>query len=408
MRAIFSVLAALSAALLVNQAHAQTASATGNSGTTCSQNGTTLTCTTTTTLTLPSGTNLNGMSLPQSIANGPVCTGLAANPSVLQSGVATLIALQVNGCPTSSTYIYSWGAPVAAVNASSTTYTATLTANTPTQNFSVQVCFANNPSACSTYTASIGVQAAVPSLSGCSINPATNSVVTGSTPVLTASCSTGTGAGSGVTYQWLRNGNTISGATASSYTLSPTADTAVAANNSYTVQINNSAPSSASASATVTVTTPPAGSTDYCPSTPVRLTINASEPYRKVYTSDYVGTFSAGNDFVVQFEVGANDTTLGRFLATLGFVDFGATRGGRYVTFSKNKCDYTNDAQWVSPNFFGIKTAVNAGTASVAVGSDSRSADVRLTPGRWYLNIQNVIGACPSNVSCHAAVEWAN
>jgi hypothetical protein len=174
------------------------------------------------------------------------------------------------------------------------------------------------------------------------------------------------------------------------------------------VQISNALPSTLPAGASVTVTPAVSGTTDGCPGTPVRLTINAAEPYRKIYTSDYTSSLSAGANFVVQFQVSANDTTAGRFLAQLGFVDFGAVRGGRYVTFSQNKCDYTDAAQWVSPNYSGFKTAVNAGTVSVVLGSDARSADVRLTPGTWYLNVQNVVGSCPSNVSCHVAIEWAN
>ena len=407
MKAIFGLLAAVLLALSSTHVQAQSASASGNSGTTCTQNGVSLVCTTTTTLALPSGANLSGMSLPQSISSGPACTSLSATPSVLASGVSTAVTLTINGCPTSGAYTYSWGPPVVAVNAPSTAYAATLNAATPSLTFSVQVCFTANPSACNTYTQTITVLAPIPALSGCAINPGTTSVTVGATPVLSASCSTGTGAGSGVSYQWSKNSNPISGAVSSSYTLSAS-DTGAAGTNAYTVQVNNSAPSNASASASVTTTAPLPGFTDYCPTTPVRATIGASEPYRKLYTPDVIGTFSAGNDFVIQFDVTASDTTANRFLAGLEFADYGASRGGRWVTFSQSKCDYTSTAQWVSPYYAGTKIAVNAGRATVGLGSDTRGADVRLTPGRWYLNIQNVIGACPSNVSCHAVIEWAN
>jgi hypothetical protein len=406
MKALFSALGAITALLLASQTTAQTASANGNSGTSCTQTGTSLVCTTTTTLTLPAGTNLAGMTLPQSSATGPACTSLSAAPSLLDDSVATPVTLTVNGCPTSGTYTYSWGAPITSVNAPSTTYTATLSANTPSKSLSVQVCFANNPTACNTYTTTIDVRAPIPALAGCSVSPATSSVAVGSTPALTVTCSAGTGAGSGVSYQWSKNGNAIPGAIAATYTLAAATDTAAAGNSTYSVQVSNVKPSSASASSTVTVT-PSVIVLDGCPGTSPKLTILASETYKKIYTSDY-GSFAANTDFVIAFNVAAGDSTAGRFLATLGFVDFGASRGGRLVTFSKNKCDYTDDAQWVSPNYFGTKTPVNAGTASVVLGPDTRSADVRLTPGTWYLNMRNVVGFCPSNVSCHAAVEWAN
>lgn len=408
MKAIFGLLGAMSLALTLTQAHAQAVSASGNSGTTCTQSGTTLVCTTTTTLSLPSGTNLSGMSLPQSIATGPACTSLSVSPAVLSSGVATPVALTVTGCPTSSAYTYSWGSPVTQVNAASTSYTAVLSASTPSLSFSVQVCFQANPSACSTYTASVIVSAPIPALSGCFVSASATSVTVGASPVLSASCSSGTGAGSGVSYQWSKNSNAIAGAVSSSYTLSASSDTATVGTNTYSVQINNSLPSNASASASITTTAAVAAPTDYCSGTPVRLTINAAEPYRKIYTSDYVGTFTAGNDFVIQFDVTSADSTASRFLAGIEFADFGASRGGRYATFSQNKCDYTSTAQWITPYYSGTKLAVNAGRATVVLGPDTRSADVRLTPGRWYLNIQNVVGACPSNISCHAVVEWAN
>lgn len=407
MKAIFGLLAAVSLALSLTQVQAQSASASGNSGTTCTQTGATLVCTTTTTLSLPSGANLNGMSLPQSISAGPACTSLSATPSLLDPGVATQVALVVNGCPTSSVYDYTWGTPVAAINAPTTSYLATLNAATPSQTFSVQVCFRTNPSACNTYTQTVNVRAPIPALTSCAVTPSTPSVTVGSTPSLSASCATGTGAGSGVSYQWSRNGNAISGAVGSTYTLTAS-DTASVGVNSYAVQINNSAPSAQSASASVTTTPAVIGATDYCPNTPVRATIAAGEPYRKLYTSDIVGNFSAGADFVIQFDVTANDSTANRFLAGFEFADFGASRGGRYVTFSQSKCDYTAAAQWVTPFYSGTKIAVNAGRGTVVLGSDTRSGDVRLTPGRWYINVQNAIGSCPSNISCHAVIEWAN
>lgn len=409
MKNVLRVLGATSLLLLATHASAQSASTSGISATACSQSSNTLVCTTTTTLTLPPSTNLTGMTLPQSISAGPACASLSASPSVLTPNASTQISLAVNGCPTSSAYTYSWGSPLPTSNSATNSTNATLTPNSPTQIYSVQVCFSNNPAACTTYTASVNVQAAVPTLSGCAVSTTTTSVNVGGSATLTAACSSETGTGSGIRYQWSRNNNTIQGAVGATYTLSGTSDTASAGTSTYSVQISNNAPSSATASADITVTAATAATTDYCPATPVRATFNASEPYRIFYTSDYTSSFPAGSDFVIQLNVAANDTTVNRYLASLEFSDFGSSRGGRYVTVSRNKCDYTSTAQFVSPVYLGANLAVNSGSATSGIGSDNRSADIQLgAAGRWYINIRNVPGGCPGNVSCHALFRWAN
>ncbi len=183
----------------------------------------------------------------------------------------------------------------------------------------------------------------------------------------------------------------------------------------------NSSPPSASPTPTPTPTPPPAASptptptppssgptTDYCPSTPVRLSINASEPYHKIYSSNYADT-PPGGSFVVAIYVTAADTTVGRYLAEIGYSDFGPTRSGRYVTLSKSKCDYSDSAQWISVNVGGVKLADNAGGGTVSMGPESRPASAVLTPGLWYLNVQNAPGACPPYVTtCDVVLTWAN
>ncbi len=401
-------------ALLVGQSTwAQSASTSGTSATTCTQNGTSLVCTTTTTVALPSGTNLTGMAINGSTPNTPACTSLTASPSVIPAGVATAILLSVNGCPTSSSYTYTWASPVQAATGSSTTDALTLGASAAPQSYSVQVCFAASPASCSTYSTSVSVQPSVtiPSLTGCSVTPASSTISVGGAATLNATCATGTGAGTNVAYQWSRNGNAISGARAASYSLTAT-DTAAAETATYSVQITNSAPSGNNASASATVTTTPVvvGPTDYCPTTPVRATIAGSAVFQRVWTADITSSFPAGATFVIQVNVDNSAATIGRYLATLNFSDAGSERGGRYVTMSKSKCDFTEGAQWLSPNFRGIKTAVNAGSASIAIGAaDTRGADVKLNSnGTWYLNIQNVVGQCPAQSSCHAVIDWAN
>ncbi len=413
MTTIFRAACVLGAFVIAQSTWAQSASTSGTSATTCTQTGATLVCTTVTTVALPSGTNLSGMAINGSTPNTPACTSLTASPSVIPAGVNTAILLTVNGCPTSSTYTYTWASPVQAATASSTTHALTLGASSSPQPYSVQVCFASAPTSCTTYSASVSVQPSVtiPSLSGCLVTPATTSITVGGAATLNATCAAGTGAGSNVAYQWLRNGNAISGATGASYSLSAS-DTAAVGTASYLVQITNGAASgnNASASATVTTTAVVVGPTDYCPSTPVRATIAGTSVFQRVWTADITSSFPAGATFVIAVNINDSATTVGRYLAALNYSDAGSERGGRYVTFSRSKCDFTDNAQWVSPNFQGIKTALNSGSASISIGaSDTRSADIKLNSnGVWYLNIQNVIGQCPANSSCHSVIDWAN
>ena len=386
--------------------------ASGKSDTTCVQtDAVTLVCSTTTRLTLPPGVNLADISLPSGTASGPACSSLTASPSTqIPANTPTIISLSVNGCPTSSAYTYAWAAPVSAgVTGATTNSVVTLSASAPTQLYSVQVCFTANPGACSTYTATVSVvpSIVIPALTGCAVTPATASVVVGATTSLSATCNAGTASGSGVTYQWYRNQAAVAGATSSTYSLSAS-DTAIIGNLTYTVQIANGAPSGASPSATVVVTARVVDVIDYCPGVPVKLFFNASESYKKIYTTDY-GSSPPGSTFVVAVDVTANDSTVGRYLAEVGYSDFGATRSGRYVTMSKSKCDFTETANWISVNVGGVKLADNAGGGTVAMGAETRPASAKLTPGRWYLNIQNAPGACPSYVSsCDAVIGWAN
>ena len=409
MKRVLRFVCAIGLIVVAESAMSQTPSTSGKSDTTCVQSDAlTLLCTSVTKLTLPAGLNLANMSLPAGTSAGPACTGLSATPtSQIPANTPTTISLSVNGCPTSSAYTYSWAAPVSSATGSVTTSTVTLSATATSQSYSVSVCFAANPSACSTYTATVFVAAPVPALAGCSASAASASVTTGATNTLTATCSSGTASGSGATYQWYRNSVLIVGATGATYFV-PGSETAAVGNLTYTVQISNSTPSNASASTTFAVTTPSASVTDYCPSSPVRFTFNASQSYLKIYSPDY-GSTPPGGNFVVAINVTAADTTVGRYLAEIGYSDFGATRSGRYVTLSKSKCDYTDSAKWISVNVGGVKLADNAGGGTVAMGSDSRSANALITPGLWYLNVQNAPGACPPYVSsCDVVIGWAN
>ena len=402
-------LAAIACAAAAFSANAQSAS--GNSATDCRQSGNQLICTTTTTVNLPSGTNLTGMSIQNPTQQTPACTHtMDVSPTSVTYGVPTNVTFSLRGCPTTG-YTYRLSSPL-----NSTTSTAqtvvTLSANQPSFMASATVCQAAAPTQCQTLINTVtGVPPALPqALSVCTISPAAPSVSAGGSVNLSASCTTGTGQGSGATYQWTRNGVNIPGATSASYSVSAT-ETATPGTFTYGVSIQNSAPSWQTAAVALVVT--PNGnttnpSTDACPAYPVRAVVKASDPYVKIYTSRVVQTLGDGDNFVVQIDVDANDTTVGGPLAGISFSDFGANRGGRWATLSRNKCDYSdNGAQWITSNFLGEKYPNNAGSASVAVNSPTQQAQVRMTTGTWYLNIQNVPGTCPAGQSCHAVIQWS-
>jgi len=247
-----------------------------------------------------------------------------------------------------------------------------------------------------------------PALSGCSITPAAPSVPQGSTKTLSVSCAAGTGSGSGVTYSWARNGNPIAGAYQSTYQVT-SGETSLPGQSVYAVTVSNNVPSQAVVVTTLTIT-PVITVVDYCPASPVRSVIEASSPYSHLYTSDFVGSFVSGDNFVIQLNVSTADSTVGRYLAQITYADFGASRGGRLVTVSQNKCDYTSTAKWVSSYNYVTGTALpqNGGSKSVSLNEPTSTATIKLTPGVWYINIQDAPGYCPVNVSCHAILEWYN
>jgi hypothetical protein len=203
---------------------------------------------------------------------------------------------------------------------------------------------------------------------------------------------------------WTRNGTQVG--TGQSYQLTAN-DTATTGVYTFAVAVTNNAPSNASASSSVTVTSS-SSSTDYCPNSPVRATINASSPYARVDSSDLVGSFTAGENFVVKLNVSSADSTIGRQAVLMSFSDSGANRGGRYVTISQSKCDYTSGAKWVTAYNNGQPTPQNAASKTLSLNDASTAAQLRLTTGTWYINVQNVVGSCPSNVSCHVFMDWAN
>ena len=112
--------------------------------------------------------------------------------------------------------------------------------------------------------------------SGCTVTPASQSAPIGSSPTLSVACSFGSGS---YTFQWTKNGSDISGATRQTYTLSPSADTAVANSSSYSVVVENSAGRNIAVGATVVVSSLSVTAPTSCSVTPstVSVSVGASQ-----------------------------------------------------------------------------------------------------------------------------------
>ena len=332
----------------------------------------------------------------------PVCTGaMIASPATVPIGVATVVTFSVGGCANGAQY--RWTSPISSFTTPTATDTITLSASRPYAAYTVVVCASAPSSNCTGFSVAVRSSGST-AISGCAVNTDSTVAAVGSSPQLTATCALGTEAGSGVNYQWYRNSTPISGATNSTYVV-PASDMIAGVSIAYAFIVSNP---NASATAFTVISVSADTRSESCLATPVSVVIKASEPYRKFYTSNY-HTTPPGGYFVVAVDVDASDSTVGRYLAEVGFSDFGATRSGRYVTMSKSKCDFTEGAQWISVNVGGVKLAENAGGGTIAMGADTRPASAKLTPGRWYLNFQNPPGACPANVaSCDAVISWMN
>lgn len=186
-----------------------------------------------------------------SVGSAPAATITAGGPTTFCGGSVTLNANTGTGL------IYQWrrnGTNLSGATAS--TYSATTTGT-----YTVVV----TSSGCSTTSAGISVTANAAPSATITAGGAT-SFCTGGSVVLSANT------GTGLTYQWLRNGTNLSGATSSSYT--------AATSGSYTVVVASGSCSTTSAATTVTVGSAPSatisagGSTTFCSGGSVTLSAN--------------------------------------------------------------------------------------------------------------------------------------
>ena len=224
-----------------------------------------------TTITLPTlGSGLawdtSNLAVNGSIAVAalPLITTQPANQSVTQGSPATFSVTA-----TGTALNYQWqknGASIGGATASSYTISSTTTNDAA----SYSVVIANAVGSTNSATATLTVN--VPP--GITTQPVSQNINQGS-PVTFSVTATGTAP---LTYQWLKNGTNISGATSSSYAISSVVATDAA---NYTVAIANVAGSTNSSVATLTVNVPPTITTQPASQTvivgnPVTFTVAAT------------------------------------------------------------------------------------------------------------------------------------
>ena len=381
------------------------AQANGASSTTCTQSGSTVTCSATTVFSIPTSVSLqagNGQStfvLAGAPSNGaPTCSGgLIASPTTLSANTSTAIALTLNGCPTSGV-TYSWATPAAPTSnpaSAAAAHNLTLAAGS-SQLYSVDVCSATNAQLCTNYTTSVSAASVItpPALAGCSINGPTGAVSIGSSPVLSAQCSQGTI----TSYQWRLNGNNASApSTGSSYSVPATATTS-GATLSYSVVLT-SANGSAAPAATVSVATQSQTSCN-----------TFGTPGSNInYGSNYVALNGitmggAGSTYIVSYVVGANDSSVGKsYLPGYGGTNSPVTAFS-YRTVSVSTCpnDFTssNAVTVANGNYdFSIQFTTEPARAGTGIAY--------VQPGRtYYINIRN--DNCPSGQICSLDGQYRN
>ena len=198
------------------------------------------------------------------VAALPFITTQPANQSVTQGSPATFSVTA-----TGTALNYQWqknGASIGGATASSYTISSTTTNDAA----SYGVVIANAVGSTNSATATLTVN--VPP--GITTQPVSQNINQGS-PVTFSVTATGTAP---LTYQWLKNGTNISGATSASYTISSVTATDAA---NYTVAVANVAGSTNSSTATLTVNVPPTITTQPASQTvivgnPVTFTVAAT------------------------------------------------------------------------------------------------------------------------------------
>jgi hypothetical protein len=213
-----------------------------------------------------SGTGTTTLSISAQPENQSVKVGQAANFSVTASGSGMLT--------------YQWKKNGAAINgATAASYTTPATTNSDNgSTFAAVVTDGSGSVTSSTATLTVTATAVAPSITA---QPANATVAAGQAATFSVTAN-GT---SPLSYQWTRNGASISGATSRSYTTPATASTDNGS--TFAVTVTNSVSSASSNSATLTVNLPPSITAQ-----PASRAVNAGQTASFSVTATGTGTMS--------------------------------------------------------------------------------------------------------------------
>lgn len=365
----------LAAALAANPAAAQSASASIPAN--CTQNGTTVTCTTTTTFTIPTTVNLvsqtsgSGFSYTTGTSN-IVCSGLSASPSSV-SAVSSNVLLTAN-C--TGSYAYFWNQSTVPTSSATTNVTTPSSTASYPVSYRVDVCPAGSTTtsaSCVTYTTQVSYSASVAAPSGCSITPASPTLAAGISQQFAVSC---TGGGPIATYSWTKNSTPFG--SASTITDTPFPVGGNTANVVYAVTVGNTGGSvTVSTTATLQSTV-----TNYC----TRAYPDVIVPDSSV--AGYYDIPMIGADtYTIKLTISDSQNTTGAaVLPSFGIIESpSANIAFKHATISKNPCDFTGTAQTI---MYWEQT----GGRLVTLNDPNRvgSGFARLTTGVWYVNIKNL------------------
>lgn len=230
----------------------------------------------------------------------------------------------------------------------------------------------------------------------CAIAVPGTSIAIGATPTLSALCDRGTPPFS---YQWHKATTAITNATSANYTLRADADTATAGTTSYAVTVSNGT-GTMTASAAVVVA--PRATTMCSPDARLySLDLNASSVIGLIDSSGQVGT----TPVVIELTVGsaAQFSTMGRTETNLPKVWYferpSSPQAAKQVTLATSPCNFDN------PEYV-LLNGRQGGWTSVVVNDPRTTTLPKISAGRWYLNIRNLVGSCDPSTACDTTVQW--
>ena len=375
----------------------QAQTATNNIPANCTQtSSTTISCQSTLTFTVPAGT-VTLQSQPSGNGFALNSTGTSVNPSCTVTAPAsaaagTTVTLSASCATYTAGYTYQWTAPAISSAPTSQSTSATMTAGG--MNYSVTVCYVDQPTRCSTVTGTIAdAGSGITPPSDCSIPQQGPVVASGASLNLTVNCN---GGSAPTTWAWRKDGNPV-GSSSSSLTDIPFPTSSQATSALYTVTVSNSAGAAAVTPSTTVTKQTTTSVVNYCP-------VGQAYPNYEWFNSTAHNALNirpqyGDNIYVIRFTIAPTQSTAGRSLSTLPTVIFAEAPGSpasiKDIRISQNPCDFTGSAQVIG-------TDGPDGWRYVSINDPSRTGFgfAKLTTGTWYLNVRNqgCSGVCDTHV----------